>query len=324
VHHAEYIHRCLALAENGRGRTGINPLVGSVLVRDGTVIAEGWHAGFGDDHAERDLIKKFDQDIRPTDVLYVNLEPCCHHGKTPPCTELILERGVRRVVFGMFDPNPLVAGQGIQRLRDAGVEVIGPVERARCEWLNRGFISLMQQRRPWVTLKRAQMHDGRIAQEDGSPLKITSPEQDTWSHAWLRGKHDAILVGIETIIRDDPQLNVRLKNKKVEQFIPLRIVLDPKCRVPMDAQIIGEGTCIVTAQDSEVPSELEERGVQVLRIPFDGKQFDFCALWKALTTPKDDFFGITSVLVEGGPRTWERFRQAGDIDEDVILVGRAS
>ncbi|MDD5469630.1 MAG: bifunctional diaminohydroxyphosphoribosylaminopyrimidine deaminase/5-amino-6-(5-phosphoribosylamino)uracil reductase RibD [Candidatus Peribacteraceae bacterium] len=318
------MHRCLALAENGRGRTGINPLVGSVLVRGGSIIAEGWHSAFGADHAERDLFKKFDQEISQEDLLYINLEPCNHHGKTPPCTELILERGVRRVVFGMFDPNPLVAGQGIQRLRNEGVEVIGPVERARCEWLNRGFISLMQQQRPWVTLKRAQTPDGRIAQEDGSPLRITSREQDAWSHAWLRAAHDAILVGIETIIRDDPQMKVRLKNKKVEQCTPLRIVLDPKCRVPMDAQIIGEGTCIVTAQDSEVPSELEERGVQVLRIPFDGKQFDFCALWKALTTPKDDFFGITSVLVEGGPRTWERFRQAGGIDEDVILVGRAS
>jgi diaminohydroxyphosphoribosylaminopyrimidine deaminase/5-amino-6-(5-phosphoribosylamino)uracil reductase len=288
------------------------------------VIAEGWHAAFGADHAERDLIKKFDQDIRQTDVLYVNLEPCCYHGKTPPCTDIIIERGIKHVVFGMLDPNPLVAGQGIQTLRSAGVEVIGPIERARCEWLNRGFISLMKQRRPWVTLKRAQTKDGRIAREDGSPLKITSREQDRWSHAWLRGKHDAILVGVQTIIQDDPQLNARLKNKKIEHFNPLRIVLDPKCRVPLNAKIIDEGTCIVTAQDSEVPSELRERGVQVLRIPFDGKQFDFCALWEALTTPKGDFFGITSVLVEGGRRTWERFRQADCIDEDVILVGEGS
>ena len=324
------MHRCLALAENGRGRTGINPLVGSVLVRDGSVIAEGWHSAFGADHAERELIKKFDQDIRPKDMLYVNLEPCCHSGKTPPCTDLIIEKGIKRVVVGMLDPNPLVAGQGIQRLREAGVEVIGPVERARCEWLNRGFISLMQQGRPWVTLKRAQMKDGRIAQEDGSPLKITSAQQDAWSHAWLRAAHDAILVGIETIIQDGPQLNVRLENKKVEQGNPLRIVLDPNLRIPEKARILSgdlaRGTVVITASgDSQKTQLLEQRGVRIWECPLAGKDmFDFAQLWQLLTTPIAGFHGLTSVLVEGGPRTWERFRQAGCIDEDVILVGAGS
>ncbi len=357
--HSNFIHRCLELAEHGRGRTGINPLVGSVLVRDEKIIGEGWHAAFGEDHAERALFKNFDQEIAQGDVLYVNLEPCSHYGKTPPCTELIIEKGIKTLVYGMQDPNPEVTGKGIQVLRDAGVQVIGPINSVQCRRLNRGFVSLHEQGRPWITLKRAQSKDGRTANDDlpaealraghslgegwakagGSPLKITSEKQDAWSHEWLRAKHDAILVGVETIVRDDPQLTVRLpadrsakregSNKKVEQVKPLRIVLDPKCRVPLDARIICEGTIVVVGEEvrksggQEVRKleEIKEKSVMVMHVPYDGKQFDFAVLWKILTTPNDNFHGITSILVEGGARTWETFKNADMVDEEVVLIG---
>ena len=322
MNHSKYIHRCLELAERGRGKTGVNPLVGAVLVRDNQIIAEGWHSEFGCNHAERDLITKFDQDIQQEDALYVNLEPCIHHGKTPPCTELIVEKGINKVVFGMLDPNPIVAGQGIAALKDAGVELIGPVERVSCERLNRGFTSFVRKGRPWITLKRAQTKDGKIANEkDGSTLKITTEEQDQWSHEWLRARHDAVLVGVETIIRDDPQLTVRLKNKNIVQVNPLRIVLDPNCRVPENAQIIGDGTIIVTVPGADVPQAIKESGVKIIKISATDGIFDLSDLWDSLITPSDGFNGITSILVEGGSKTWESFKNAGMMDEEVVLIG---
>lgn len=354
VSHGLFTHRCLELAERGHGKTGINPMVGAVLVRDGEIIAEGWHSAFGADHAERDLfnpsttLRVTNQEsavtVEEDDILYVNLEPCCHKGKTPPCTDLIIEKGIKNVVFGMFDPNPIVAGQGIEVLRSAGVKVIGPIERARCEWFNRGFVSLMLNKRPWITLKRAQTKDGRIANKDlpagvltkvgGSPLKITSSEQDAWSHEWLRAKHDAILVGVETIVRDDPQLTVRMpadrstkcegSNKKIDQFNPLRIVLDPNFRIPENAKIISgdlaHGTIIITNQsDSEKKQMLEERGVRIWGCSLEDDHFDFHMLWELLTTPVNSFHGITSILVEGGQKTWEQFQRAKAVDAEVVL-----
>jgi len=309
------MHRCLELAERGRGKTGVNPLVGAVLVRGDKIIAEGWHSEFGCDHAERMMFKNFDavetcdSHVYTHDILYINLEPCIHQGKTPPCTELIIEKGIKKVVFGMPDPNPIVAGQGIAALIEAGVEVIGPVERARCEHLNRGFTSFVRKGRPYITLKRAQTKEGKIANEDlpaealakagGSPLKITTEEQDQWSHEFLRARHDAVLVGVETIIRDDSQLTVRLKNKNIVQSNPLRIVLDPKCRIPKNAQIISEGTIIVTAPGANVPQSIIERGVRVIETPESDGTFEFSDLWDSLITPSDGFNGITSILVEG-------------------------
>ncbi|MEI8229964.1 MAG: bifunctional diaminohydroxyphosphoribosylaminopyrimidine deaminase/5-amino-6-(5-phosphoribosylamino)uracil reductase RibD [Candidatus Peregrinibacteria bacterium] len=339
--HVPFMHRCLALADRGRGNVSINPLVGSVLVRDGLIIAEGFHSGFGKAHAERQLLVKFEQNIRSTDTLYVNLEPCCHSGKkTPPCTDILLERGVRRVVYGMQDPNPLVAGKGIELLRKAGVEVSGPVERASCEWLNRGFISLQTKGRPWVTLKSARTSSGAIAKSDGSPLKITSEEQDRWSHQWLRARHDAILVGVGTVIADDPQLTVRLSdltNKKIEQNYqqPLRIILDPHLRIPMTAKAVNGllfdsahhrlviGTLVIVSPqaDASKVSELEKRGVRVWEVPIDQSGFDLPSLWKVLMTPSGDYFGISSLLVEGGAKTWEMFRKAGVVDYEISLVG---
>ena len=175
----------------------LNRLIGSVLVRDGKIIAEGFHAAYGTSHAERQLLENFKAEIKPTDILYVNLEPCCHTGKTPPCTDIILERGIKHIVIGMQDPDPRVAGKGIEILRKNKVQIEGPVLRAQCEWLNRGFISVRTKQRPWITVKSAHSSDGKIANDDGAPLAITDEAQNMWSHEHLRFTHDAILVGMK-------------------------------------------------------------------------------------------------------------------------------
>lgn len=326
------MQRCLELAERGRGHTGINPLVGAVLVREGTVLAEGWHSAFGKDHAERMLIKKFDQEVLPEDILYVNLEPCSHHGKTPPCTDIIIKSGIQTVVYGMQDPNSAVAGQGISLLREKGVSVTGPVLPEACRRLNKGFVSLQESGRPYITLKRAQTRTGEIAQQDGSLLKITSPEQDEWSHTHLRAKHDAILVGVQTILSDDPQLTVRIKNKKVEQTFtqPLRLILNSAFTISSDAKVVnGElaaATVLVVSGDAESENEEEllRRGVQILRMPMKDGTFDWQILWAVLTTPHEDFCGISSILVEGGQKTWDSFKNNGFVDEEVLLFGNST
>lgn len=338
MEHSKFIHRCLSLAESARGHTGINPMVGTVLVRDGKIIAEAYHEQFGGPHAEALLIKKLDQKIQQEDGLYLNLEPCCHQGKkTPPCTKAIIKSGIKRVIVGMLDPNPEVSGKGIVELQKNDIEVIGPIERARCEWFNRGFVFLMTKGRPWITLKKAQTRSGAIACEDGSKMKITSEVQNRWSHAFLRAKHDAILVGVGTVVTDDPLLTARMANDQVTRAKqPLRIVLDPELRIPLTAKIVNgemaKGTMVVRkdSDDSEDSRdtqgkmrELRERGVRVASIPVNASgAFDLQALFRLLTTPTQDFHGITSVLVEGGAKTWEAFRKAKAVDCEVTLIGK--
>jgi diaminohydroxyphosphoribosylaminopyrimidine deaminase / 5-amino-6-(5-phosphoribosylamino)uracil reductase len=343
MEHASFMYRTLELAVIARGRTGINPLVGSVLVRDGKIIAEGFHSEYGKPHAELTLLQKFEQEIRSNDTLYVNLEPCCHtEKKTPPCAKLLVDRGVKRVVFGMIDPNPHVAGKGIAFLRSHGVECTGPVLLADFQRLNRGFISLMTRGRPWVTLKSARAQDGTISNPDGSPKRITSVAQDVWSHEFLRARHDAILVGVGTILCDDPELTVRhltpsaigghpspLQRRGDGGEAPWRIVLDPHGKIPMTSKVVNDELArktIVIRRDTEgaegAEAELRKRGVRVLKIPFTHEALEWTALWKALTTPADDFYGISSILVEGGRRTWESFKKAGMMDEEVVLIGK--
>lgn len=293
----------------------MNPLVGAVLVRDGSVVSEGWYRGVGSDHAEVDMIKKLDQVFQPTDRLYVNLEPCNHTGKTPPCTEAIIKAGITHVVIGMVDPDERVAGQGIAALRAAGVTVTGPVCRAECERLNRGYVSLRTKGRPYITLKRAQTREGSIANPDGSKLCITSQEQNTWSHTYLRTTHDAILVGVQTVITDDPLLSIR-HTKNTNQ--PCRIILDPHLRTPLDAKVVREGTIIVR-DDAEESKErqLRQKGAEVLSVPMVNNHFDWDELWSHLPTTH---YPPSSILVEGGPKTWAAFEQAGLVDEYVTLV----
>jgi len=328
--HAPFMHRCLALAEKGRGHVGNGAFVGAVLVREGNILAEGYHMGWGNKHAERILLENFDQELYSTDTLYVNLEPCCHHGKTPPCTDIILEKGIRRVVYGMQDPDPRVAGSGIARLHLAGVEIIGPVERSRSEWLNRGFVNLRKHGRPWITQKIAKTKDGKIAHPDGSPLKITSESQDIWTHTFLRARHDAILVGVQTVVHDNPILNTRLVQVSADQKAipdPYRLILDPHLRIPSDARILCDDhsnrTMMITWQDADQKrmKELRARDIRIIALPRRSDSLICPELWRELLTPDGEFYGITSILVEGGEKTWNAFRKEGCVDEEVSLMG---
>lgn len=329
MNHDTFMHRVLQLAERGRGKTGINPMVGAVLVRGGNVVAEGFHEAFGKAHAERQLLEKFDQKIDSSDLLYVNLEPCCHTDKkTPPCAQFLIERGIKNVVIGMADPNPAVAGKGIELLRKSGVNVMTSVLPADCLRLNRGFVSVQMKHRPWLTHKKACTSEGCFAKPDGSPLKITTQQQDAWSHAFLRAKHDAILVGVGTILSDNPRLDIRLAENPPQLW---RIVLDGSLRIPLSATVVGDaaakrtivvhGPALTTDDATEKKRVLAGRGVRLLEIPMKGGTFAWDTLWKNLMTPVDDFHGIASILVEGGAMTRGHFVSAGLVDEDVTLMG---
>lgn len=331
--HEDVMRQCLLSAALGRGKVGNGALVGAVLVRDGTIVARGYHEGFSKPHAEQQLLEKVDQKLCSLSTLYVNLEPCCHQGKTPPCTDLIIQKGVKKVCFGAFDPDCRVAGRGCAALRAAGVEVIGPVLPELCRRHNRGFFSVREKGRPFVTIKRAQKRDGRIAQDDGSPLAITSKEQNQWSHTALRAMHDAIVVGVQTVITDDPSLTVRYQedmNKKIDQGMvqPYRIILDPHLRIPLEATVLNddhrERTMVVYAEgDPATVSALHEKGVDTLSVSRSGTMFEWSLLWRALLSPHGlHFHGLTSLLIEGGERTWEAWRQSDVVDEEIILVGQ--
>ena len=267
------------------------------------------------------------------DILYINLEPCCHHGSTPPCTDAIVASGIKHVVIGMVDPDARVAGKGIAILRRAGIEVIGPVLRAECERLNRGYISLRTKGRPYITLKRAQTIDGRVAGDNGTRLCITSEEQNVWSHTFLRSTHDAILVGVQTVLSDDPLLTIRMpadrslgegSNKKFDQSNPqpVAVILDPDLRIPLEARVLRKGTVVVIKETKGTKGTkealLKKKGVTVIKVPMIDGHFDWEALWKSLSTLHSP---LSTLLVEGGPKTWEAFRKAGIVDEEVILIG---
>ncbi|MCB9808654.1 bifunctional diaminohydroxyphosphoribosylaminopyrimidine deaminase/5-amino-6-(5-phosphoribosylamino)uracil reductase RibD [Candidatus Peribacteria bacterium] len=334
MNHEWYMHRCLKLAQQGRGLVGGNPLVGAVLVREDQIISEGYYRGAGTDHAEVDAIKHFVAASQwDAATLYVNLEPCNHQGETPPCTRAIIESGIKHVIVGMVDPDERVAGKGIAALREAGITVEGPVCRAECERLNRGYISLRTKGRPYITLKKAQTVDGRVANADGSKLCITSPDQNTWSHTYLRATYDAILIGVGTVITDNPQLTIRYTNHEspITNHQLVKIILDPHLRIPLDAKVVGEGTIVVKeakeAEDSEEAKEkkLREKGATVIAVPMVDNHFDWTQLWNTLSALSSQpcLAGrqVSALLVEGGPTTWDAFKKAGLVDEEIILIG---
>lgn len=323
MNHSIFMHRCLELAIQARKIVGNGALVGAVLVRDGNIIAEGFHVGYGKVHAERHLLENFPGEIRPDDILYTNLEPCCHTGKQPPCTDILLERGIKHVVVGMNDPDERVAGKGIAILREKNVTIEGPVLRAECEWLNRGFISVRTKKRPWITVKSAHTRNGKIAKDDGSPMAITSDEQNKWSHEHLRSTHDAIVVGVQTVIHDDPRLDARLAKNKYQ---PWRIILDPHLRIPKQSRVLTDEhaacTIILTTQEKISDAKSLSTNAMILPVTLVGDSFDWDALWNVLLTQHGTFNGLTSILVEGGQRTWELFKRASLVDMEILLTGK--
>lgn len=291
-----YMKRALQLARRGEKWVSPNPMVGAVIVKHNRIIGEGWHRRFGGDHAEIDALRSASESVTDS-TIYITLEPCCHYGKTPPCIESVIAGNPARVVIGMPDPNPLVCGASIERLVAAGISTtVGILER-ECRRLNERFVKFMQTRIPFVTLKFAQTLDSRIATTDGHSRWVSSPASLKFAHA-LRAAHDGILVGSGTVFKDDPELTVRLVKGKQ----PVRIIVDSRLRLPLDARVLQNqdkaGTIVATteAASRKKRTALDKLGIETILVDADIHQrVDLDKLMVELG--KRD---ISSVLVEGG------------------------
>ena len=304
----DFMRRAIALAKRGTGWVNPNPLVGAVIVKDGRIIAEGFHPRCGAPHAEKNALASLTESAEGA-TLYVTLEPCCHYGRTPPCTEAILAHRLARVVIGSRDPNPLVAGKGIRILRQHGVQVETDFLREECDALNPVFFHYITTGLPYVVMKYAMTLDGKIAAYTGASQWITGQAAREHVHG-LRGKYSAILAGIGTVLTDDPMLNSRLEGSHQ----PVRIIADSRLRIPPDSRICrtaGElDTIVVCAQtDAAKQKTLEQCGVRVLCLPGADGRVDLQALMQWLGEAKLD-----SVLIEGGGQIHEAALQAGIVN----------
>lgn len=298
--HAVFMRRCLELALRGQGYVSPNPMVGAVIVYNGKIVAEGWHRQYGGPHAEPNALAVLPAEIPLKDcTLYVNLEPCSHHGKTPPCVGLLVEKGIGKVVIGSCDPNPLVSGRGIQMLEEAGIVVESGVLKAECDELNRRFMVFHKEKRPYVILKWACTADGYMAPENRERLQISGQESRVMLHRW-RGQEDAVLIGATTAIMDNPLLDTRL----APATNPLRVILDPNLRAP---QLQGDLPTLVLNSIQEIT----ERNCEWKKMP---DKFAVADVLEILYKKQ-----IASVLVEGGPETLKRFLDSGFADEIRII-----
>jgi len=306
--------RALLLAQKGKGRTSPNPLVGAVLVKRGKVVGEGYHAKAGEAHAEIVALRKAGKEARGS-TLYVNLEPCTHYGKTPPCAPAVIQAGVRRVVVGMVDPNPVVKGKGISTLRKAGIDVHSGTLEKECKTLNEAFCKYILMKVPFVILKAAATLDGRIATRDGESKWISSEASRRLVHQ-LRNEVDAVVVGVGTVLRDDPLLTARIRGGRD----PVRIILDSRLRIPEDARVIGTSssrTLIATTPlaPKDKIERLDKAGAQVLLIESKNGRVDLRAFLSKMGE-----MGMMSVLVEGGGRVNGAFLDEGLVDKFLLFL----
>ena len=295
----EYMRRALELARKGEGHTSPNPMVGCVVVKDGRIISEGYHEKYGEFHAERNALTRCTEDAAGAD-LYVTLEPCCHQGKTPPCTDIIIEKKIARVFVGSMDSNPLVAGKGVQILRDHGIYVETGILDAECRKLNEVFYHYIATKTPFVVMKYAMTLDGKIACATGDSNWVTGEIARTQVHQ-MRGRYRGIMVGIGTVLADDPMLNCRVEGG----VDPVRIICDSNLRIPTESQIVKTASDIETivacsqeALESERKQEkirrLKEAGIQI--IGTEGAHgVNLVELMKKLGGQN-----IDSILLEGG------------------------
>jgi diaminohydroxyphosphoribosylaminopyrimidine deaminase/5-amino-6-(5-phosphoribosylamino)uracil reductase len=326
-----FMREALHLAEQGRGSTRPNPVVGAVLVRNGEVLARGFHRRAGLPHAEIEALAQVGARARGC-TLYVTLEPCCHQGRTGPCTEALLRSKVRRVVVGCCDENPLVSGRGIAILRRAGVRVDAGCLKEECRRQNRTFFTWVRSKRPWVTLKVAATFDGCIGdrrekQRRGTARWITGEKARKVAHL-LRSEHDAVLVGVDTILADDPRLTVRLSpHSRKKRFEPLRVVLDSQLRTPPKAALFhesqGRSPLIIAVKPIKHDRgltirqrRLETAGAEVLFVPSDvSNRVALPALLRMLADRE-----VQSILVEGGSRIFGAFISEHLVDSVALFL----
>ena len=305
--------QALSLAEKGVGWTSPNPMVGAIITLNGEIVGKGYHQKHGEEHAEINAIRDAGEKSQGAH-LYVTLEPCSIHGKTPPCTDAIIQAGIATVSAAMKDPNPEVNGNGLKILKDAGINIQTGMLESSAKKLNEKYVKYMSSGMPWVSLKAAQTLDGRIADVNGESKWITSEASRKEVHK-LRSTHDAVLVGAGTVIKDNPGLDVR----HVDGKQPCRVVIDEKLESPSDANLfnIGEGdkTLLFTsAETSEKLKSIEAKGVRVIKYKsVDG--IDIKWMLGELVT-----HGISSVLVEGGSKIFSSFLDSGLVDRYIIFV----
>lgn len=308
--------QALRLAEQGLYTTSPNPHVGCVIVRDDQVIGSGWHQRAGQPHAEINALTAAETAALSVQgaTVYLTLEPCSHHGRTPPCVEALIKAGVARVVAAMQDPNPLVAGKGFALLQQAGIEVQCGLMEAEANTLNPGFVSRMTRKRPWVRMKIAASLDGKTALNNGASQWITGEAARRDGHR-LRARSCAVLTGIGTVLADDPQLGVRHVETTRQ---PLRVVVDSRLEIPINAKLLrGEGELIFTATDGEKIKTLRDRGARPVLLPDTSApgKVDLAKMMQQLTE-----FEINEVLVEAGFKLNGALIKAGLVDELVIYL----
>ena len=325
----EFMRRAIELAKKGGGYVHPNPLVGCVVVKDGEIIAEGYHEKYGEFHAERNALLRCQSETKGAS-LYVTLEPCCHYGKTPTCTEIIIEKGIKKVFVGILDPNPLVAGKGVKILQDAGIEVEVGLCEDEIRELNKVFLKYITTKRPYVIMKTAMTLDGKIAAFTGDSRWVTNEHSRKLVHQ-LRSEMAGVIVGIGTVLADDPMLNVRLEGNPHQ---PIRIVVDSNLRIPIDSQLVKtakEYRTIVAychfdrsvAERSEVEKssindneqkgfldKLEMTEMELLECQSNKNHVDINDLVSKLGA-----MGIDSLLLEGGGTLNAAFLEAGCVDE---------
>ena len=306
-----YMLQAIQLAKQGEGWTNPNPMVGAVIVKNGRIIGKGYHKKCGELHAERNAIASLTESAEGA-TIYVTLEPCCHYGKTPPCTEAIIEQKIKRVVIGTRDPNPKVSGKGIKMLQEAGIEVIEDFMREECDRLNPVFFHYITTKTPYVVMKYAMTLDGKIATKTGASKWITG-EAARAEVQHMRHRYMGIMAGIGTVLADDPMLNVRVEGWKS----PIRILCDSGLRIPLDGQIVksaGKYRTIVAYADSENTEakrkRLHEMGVETICCPDENNQVDLKKLMKYLGEE-----GIDSILLEGGGTLNDSALRAGIVQE---------
>lgn len=290
----QYMKTALELAQKGMGFTAPNPMVGAVIVKNGRIIGQGYHRKYGELHAEREALAACTEEPEGASI-YVTLEPCCHYGKQPPCVNAILEAGIRRVIIGSSDPNPLVAGKGIRILKNHGIEVTENILKEECDKLNEAFFYYIQNKKPYVVMKYAMTMDGKIAAYTGESKWVTG-EAARIHVQEQRLKYTGIMVGVGTVLADDPMLTCRLENSRN----PVRIICDSHLRTPLTSKIVRTAATIPTiivssSKDQQKIKNYEELGCQVLYVPEKNGHIDLNRLMELLGAAK-----IDSILLEGG------------------------
>lgn len=313
----EYMRRAIELAKKGAGFVNPNPMVGCVIVKDDKIIGEGYHEYYGGFHAERNALTNCKFDCKDATV-YVTLEPCCHHGKTPPCTDIIIEKGVKKVVVGILDPNPLVSGKGVSILQDAGIEVVTGVEEEAIRELNKVFLKFIKTKRPYVLLKTAMTLDGKIASYSGDSKWITNEKSRNLVHK-LRSEMMAIVTGIGTVKSDNPLLNCRLEGKAHQ---PIRVIVDSNASISLDSQIVKtahEYRTILAVRnnhaDKEKMESLKSLGIEILCCEMKENHVDINDMMMKLGEK-----GIDSLLLEGGSTLNAAFLQNRCVDEVYAFI----